>query len=30
MSEEMGARLTEIFQEIKRYELDRWDADWRR
>ena len=32
----MGARLTEIFQEIKRYELDRWNAhlakvtDWER
>jgi glutamine synthetase len=32
----MGTRLTEIFQEIKRYELDRWNAhlakvtDWER
>ena len=33
---QMGARLTEIFQEIKHYELDRWNAhlakvtDWER
>ena len=32
----MGGRLTDIFQEIKRYELDRWNAylakvtDWER